>query len=95
MVGIGVDNNGSFDFSHGGVRGASIALSSSAGALPAVIAVAPPAEFSPKYEVILILEASITPRSSTLPKSSKSLVKASVNIPLPILLLYTLPLSAL
>ena len=52
-----------------------------------MIAVAPPAEFSPKYEVILILEESIIPRSSTFPNSPRSVVKASVNIPVPIALL--------
>ena len=94
VLGNGLLSRGSFALSQGGTLGASSAFSASCGALPAVIAVEPPAEFSPKYEVILILEASINPRSSTLPKSSRSVEKASVNIPLPIELLYTLPLSA-
>ena len=38
----------SFALSHGGTRGASSELSASFGTLPAVIAVEPPAEFSPK-----------------------------------------------
>lgn len=86
-VGVGADNSGSEDCCQGGVLGASPSTGSFAGAVPTVIAVVPPAEFSPKYEVILIVEASITPRSSTFPKSPKSLVKASVNIPLPTALL--------
>ena len=90
----GAESSGSPDFCHGGTLGASSVFDSSIGALPTVIAVAPPAEFSPKYEVILILDASINPRSSTWPKSPRSLVNASVNMPLPIELLYTLPFSA-
>ena len=84
--GVGADSKGSVDCCHGGIRGAS-SCSVSIGALPTVIAVAPPAEFSPKYEVILILDESIIPRSSTLPKSPRSVVKASVNIPVPMALL--------
>ena len=61
----GAESSGSPDFCHGGTLGASSLFDSSTGALPTVIAVAPPAEFSPKYEVILILDASINPRSST------------------------------
>ncbi len=83
--GIGADSKGSVDCCHGGIRGASSSVS--IGSLPTVIAVAPPAEFSPKYEVILILDESIIPRSSTLPKSPRSVVKASVNIPVPMALL--------
>ena len=87
VLGIGVLRRGSLPLSQGGTLGASSAFSSAEVALPAVIDVEPPAEFSPKYDVILILVASINPRSSTLPKSSRSVENASVNIPLPIALL--------
>ena len=83
----GVESNESAVFCHGGIRGSSSDAVSSTGALPTLIAVDPPAEFSPKYEVILILEESIIPRSSVLPKSPRSAVNALVNIPLPIALL--------
>ena len=47
VLGIGVLRRGSLPLSQGGTLGASSAFSSSKGALPAVIDVEPPAEFSP------------------------------------------------
>ena len=47
VLGIGVLRRGSLPLSQGGTLGASSAFSSFKGALPAVIDVDPPAEFSP------------------------------------------------
>ena len=47
VLGIGVLRRGSLPLSQGGTLGASSAFSSAEGALPAVIDVEPPAEFSP------------------------------------------------
>ena len=73
-------------FSQGGIFAFSPPLSL-ASLLSTEIAVAPPREFSPTYEVITISDASITPRSSICPKLPRSVEKASLNKPLPILLL--------
>ena len=89
-TGDGVESKGSLLF-QGGVLTSS---SSTSGAFPTEIAVAPPAAFSPKYDVILISDESIIPLSSILPKSPKSSPKAFENKPAPMEFFTTLPSSA-
>ena len=79
------------ELAQGGVRGPS---SSASAASLRIILVPPPSVFSPTYEVMTMEVGSMMPRSSTLPKSPRSVLKAPLNKLEPMAFPSTRPFSA-